>query len=117
MDKPTLSFPVLAFSREQTGAQQPAAVLDDVVLQEILWITHQHVFDQVGAVQKINVEPGGPIVEDVAILGSPPLERVQRVRTSEGDIANQEMRLGTGWAEHTSATSVSVKPQQRSILT
>jgi SOS response associated peptidase (SRAP) len=81
-------------------------------LQEILRITHQHVFDQVGAVQEINVEPGSPIVEDVAILGSSLRVCLQCVRASEGDIANQETRFWTGWAEHTVTTCVSVWPEQ-----
>lgn len=45
-------------------------------------------------VQKIHMKPAGAVVEDIAVLLSPPAEYCERVAIGKRDVADEEVRLG-----------------------
>ncbi len=66
-----LPQPSRAFVGQQALAQEPAAVLDDFVLGEILRLRDQDLLDEAGMIEEINIHPGRTVVKDVAKFAGP----------------------------------------------
>jgi hypothetical protein len=92
--QPALPQPLAAFTCQQTLTEKPAAVLDNAILPEILLIGDQNGFDELRRIQKIDVNPPGAIVKDIAEFPRPAGKNSQRVSPPKGKIPNKKMRPG-----------------------
>src|SRR5206468_4278798 len=91
--KPPLAQPGLTYVGQQTLAKEPPALADHVVFQKILIIADQYRLDQVGMIQKENIDPNGAVIKNVAKLTRPSREDSQRIMAGQRHIAENKMRL------------------------
>src|SRR5207245_9907857 len=91
---PALPQPLAALACQQTLTEKPAAVLDNAIFPEILLIGDQNGFDKLRRIEKIDVNPPGAIVKDIAEFARPAAKDSQRVRPPQWKIPDEKMRLG-----------------------
>src|SRR5262249_14755912 len=103
-----LTKPGIALIGEQSVAKEPAAVLDEAVFEDVLVISDERCLNQIRMIEKVNVKPGGTVIEDVAVFARPTGEDRKGIGTGEGHVADQEMRFGTGRTFHRKSASSSV---------
>src|SRR6266496_1983273 len=85
--------PFAALACQQTLTEKPAAVLDNAIFPEILLIGDQNRFDELRRIEKIDVNPSGAIVKDIAEFPRPAGKNSQRVRPAQRKIPDEKMRL------------------------
>src|SRR5581483_5941638 len=66
-----LLLPRLAFIGEQAISEQPAAIPNNPVLHKILVMPNQDEIDQIRIIEKVDMDPSGAIVKEVAELFGP----------------------------------------------
>src|SRR5206468_11287245 len=107
----SLTEPGVAFVSQQSLTEKPTTVADYAVLQKILVTADQNFLDEIRMVEKINVQPRGAVIKNVAELGCPGRKDGKRVRARQRHIADQKMWLRT-WRttghEEKSALMISV---------
>src|SRR5947209_6932048 len=97
----TLSQPGVALVSEQSIAEKPAAIAHDSIFKKISWVADQDFLDQIRMIQKINVKPRGPVIEDVAVLTCPRSENRERIGAGQRHVADKKFRSRAWWTgEH-----------------
>ena len=66
-----LAKPEVTFAGQQSVSEEPAAVANDTIFLKISRIAHEHGFDQIGMIEKINWEPSRSVVENIAVFPRP----------------------------------------------
>jgi hypothetical protein len=94
--QPPLPQPVGALAGQQAVAKKPSIVAENAVFMKALIVGNQHRLDQIRAIDKENANPGSPVVKDISKFTGPLGKHCKRLRAGQGQVADQEMRLGTG---------------------
>ena len=69
-----------------------------IIAKDAPLIGDQNGFDKLRRIEKIDVNPPGAIVKDIAEFARPAAKDSQRVRAAQREIPDEKMRPGARWA-------------------